>query len=126
MARSARAFAHAPTLSTSEETAGAALSAVPMIGRAAPVNECPPRRSAASLALQAGDEIDNLRDVQRAYVGLEKLLVPHGAKDSEEVYPTRSELSALVRLVNDALLQRIEIVDATVQSARDAMEGGAQ
>ena len=125
MARSARAFAHAPTLPASEETAGAALSAVPTIGKAA-LASYPPKRSAASLALQAGDEIDNLRDVQRAYVGLEKLLFPHGANDTEEIYPTRTELSALVRLVNDALQQRIETVDATVQSVREAMEGGAQ
>lgn len=126
MARSARAFAHTPALPTSQESAGAALSAVPMIGRVAPANECPPRRSAESLALQAGDEIDNLRDVQRAYVGLEKLLFPRGANDTEEIYPTRTELSALVRLVNDALQQRIDTVDTTVQSVRAAMQGGAQ
>jgi hypothetical protein len=95
-----------------------------MIGKPA-LAACPPKRSAQSLALQASDEIDNLRDVQRAYVGLEKLLFPQGANDTEEVYPTRSELSALVRLVNDALQQRIETVDTTVQSVRAAMEGGA-
>lgn len=124
MARSARAFAHSPALPTSLESSGAALSAVPMIGKPA-LAACPPKRSAQSLALQASDEIDNLRDVQRAYVGLEKLLFPQGANDTEEVYPTRSELSALVRLVNDALQQRIETVDTTVQSVRAAMEGGA-
>lgn len=127
MARSARAFAQSPTLSASLETAAVALSAVPTIPQPLPVASSPPRRSAQSLTLQAGDETDSLRDVLRAYAALEKLIVPAGANDSNEVYPTRTELSALVRVINDELHRRIDTVDTTLHAVRAALgQGGAQ
>jgi hypothetical protein len=47
--------------------------------------------------------------------------------DTEEVYPTRAELGALVRLVNEELQRRVEAAEATIQSWRAAVgEGGAQ
>lgn len=127
MARSARAFAQSPTLSASLETAAVALSAVPASPKALPIASSPPRRSAQSLTLQAGDETDSLRDVLRAYAALEKLIVPVGTNDSNEVYPTRSELSALVRVINDELHRRIDTVDTTLHAVRAALaQGGAQ
>jgi hypothetical protein len=47
--------------------------------------------------------------------------------DTEEVYPTRTELSALVRVVNEELQRRIEAADTTMQSLRIASsEGGTR
>ncbi len=71
-----------------------------------------------SVALQACDDIDGLREVLRAYVCLEKLIVPLELADTEQVYPTRTELSALVRLINEEMHRRIELIDATFQSSR--------
>ncbi|MGJ7501127.1 hypothetical protein ACSFBF_12275 [Variovorax sp. ZT5P49] len=104
MAASARASAHVHSLPESSEAA-----------------------SVESLVLQACDDIDSLHEVQHAYVGLEKLIVPQGANDTEEVYPTRTELGALVRVVNEELQRRIAAADTTIQSLRAALsEGCAQ
>jgi hypothetical protein len=71
-----------------------------------------------SLALQACDDTDSLREVLCAYACLEKLIVPIEVSDTEQLNPTRSELSALVRLINDEMGRRIEAVDKTVQTMR--------
>ncbi|MCY1531455.1 hypothetical protein D9M68_666790 [compost metagenome] len=97
-----RACAHASSLSASSEIA-----------------------SAESLALQACDDVDSLHAVQRAYACIEKLIVPQRVGETEEVFPTRTELGALVRLVNEELLRRIEAADATAQSLRAALGEGA-
>lgn len=73
-----------------------------------------------SLALQACDDIDSLHGVRRAYACLEKLIVPQGTDDTEEIYPTRTELGALMQLINEELQRRIETAEATVQSWRVA------
>jgi hypothetical protein len=81
--------------------------------------------SAESLALQACDDIDSLHVVRRAYACLEKLIDPQHTSDMEEVCPSRTELSALVGLVNEELRRRIETADTTMQSLRAALrEGG--
>ena len=104
MAASARASAHVHSFPESSEAA-----------------------SVESLVLQACDDIDSLHAVHRAYACLEKLIVPQGVNDTEEVYPTRTELSALVRVVNEELQRRIETADTTMQSLRVALsEGGAR
>ncbi|WP_432731837.1 hypothetical protein [Variovorax sp. W6] len=81
----------------------------------------PETTSAQSLALQACDDIDSLHEVQHAFAGLEKLLVPQGVNDSEEVYPTRTELSALMRTINNDLRQRLEAAGSTVRLLRAAV-----
>ena len=82
--------------------------------------------SAESLALQACDDIDSLHVVRRAYACLEKLIGPQHTSDTEEVCPSRTELSALVGLVNEELQRRIETADSTMQLLRVAVrEGGA-
>ena len=81
---------------------------------------------AEALALQACDDVDSLRVVQRAYACIEKLIDPQRVQDTEEVCPNRSELSALVQVVNEELHRRIETADAAVRSLRVAVsEGGA-
>ncbi|MGF6345960.1 hypothetical protein [Variovorax sp. W2I14] len=78
--------------------------------------------SAALLALRACDDIDSLHDVRLAYACIEKLVDPQLAIDSEDVYPIRTELSALMRLVNEELQRRIETTEATMQSLRLAVD----
>ncbi|WP_228121824.1 hypothetical protein [Variovorax paradoxus] len=73
---------------------------------------------AESLALQACDDLDSFHTVRRAYACIEKLIVPQHVNDTDEVYPTRTELGALVRLVNEELQRRIETAEATLQSLR--------
>ena len=77
------------------------------------------------MALQADDDIESIRDVHCACEGLEKLIAPQRVNDCEEIYPTRSELSALVRLVNEALQRRIDAAQATVQAMRGALRKGS-
>ncbi|WP_256330939.1 hypothetical protein [Variovorax sp. YR266] len=91
------------------------------------MSSCPLQDSAESLALRASDDIDNIHDVQRAYACLEKLIAPQRVNDSEEVYATRSELSALLQLLNAELQRRIDTADTTIESVRMALtEGGVQ
>lgn len=80
-----------------------------------------PTLSPASLALRAIDEADNLHEVQQAYAGLELLLAPVGVDECEDIQATRSELSALLRLVNEALGRRIDCVDDALRTVHEAL-----
>jgi len=77
--------------------------------------------SAESLTLQACDEVDALHELQSAYTGLEKLIASQHLNDTEEICATRTELSALVRVVNEELRRRIGAADFTLQSLRVAL-----
>ena len=85
----------------------------------------PDTLSAQSLALQACDDVEGLHIVQRAYACLEKLIGPQHSRDAEEIAPDRTEISALMALVNEELQRRIGAADATMQSLRVALSGGA-
>jgi hypothetical protein len=74
---------------------------VPRPDAPAAASSCPPRDSADALALKAADDIDNIHEVQRAFVCVENLVAPHRVNDSEEVGATRSELSSLLQLLNE-------------------------
>lgn len=90
------------------------------------ISSCPESSEATgveSLALQACDDIDSLHEVRRAYAGLEKLIASQAVTDTEEIHPTRTELSALVRVVNDELQRRIETADTTIQALRAVLSG---
>ncbi|SDY41235.1 hypothetical protein SAMN05518854_1011026 [Variovorax sp. YR266] len=81
------------------------------------------------LALQACDDADTLHDVMRAYSALKKLVDTSALNDSEVLTPSRTELSALLGLLNDALLVRIDIVNGATSAVREALRknvGGAQ
>lgn len=75
-----------------------------------------------ALALQASDDADALNDVMRAYTTLEKLIDPVALSDSEVLTPSRTELSALLRLLNNALLVRIGTVAAATGAVHDALQ----
>ena len=81
---------------------------------------------AESLALQACDDIDSLHAVHRAYACIDKLIAPQHVNDTEELCTTRTELSALVQLVNEELQRRIEAANATMQSLCAVLGKGPQ
>ena len=76
------------------------------------------------LALQTCDDADSFNEVMRAYTALEKLIEPGALNDSEALTPTRSELSALLRLLNEALVARIDAVNAAAGDVSRALQGG--
>ena len=75
------------------------------------------------LAIQTCDDADSLNEVLRAYTALEKLIEPGAPSDSEALTPTRSELSALLRVLNEALVARIDAVNAAAGDMRRALKG---
>jgi ElaB/YqjD/DUF883 family membrane-anchored ribosome-binding protein len=77
--------------------------------------------SAASLIFRARDAASNLDEVQQAYAGLELLIAPVGSEDAEEIHASRSQLSALLRLVNEEFERRIEAVKSAIDSAHGAV-----
>lgn len=74
------------------------------------------------LALQTCDDADALNEVMRGYIALEKLVDPSAVNDSEDVGPARSELSALLRLLNEALTSRIVAVNSAADNLRVALQ----
>ncbi|MGJ7525563.1 hypothetical protein [Variovorax sp. GB1P17] len=77
------------------------------------------------LALQTCDDADSLNEVLRAYTAFEKLIEPGALNDSEALTPTRSELSALLRLLNEALMARIDAVNAAAGDLHRALMQGS-
>jgi hypothetical protein len=73
------------------------------------------------LALQACDDADTLNDVMRAYSALKKLVDTSALNDSEVLTPSRTELSALLGVLNDALLVRIDTVNGATSAVREAL-----
>lgn len=81
----------------------------------------PARPDLDDLALQACDDADTLNDVMRAYSALKKLVDTSALNDSEVLTPSRTELSALLGLLNDALLARIDTVNGATSAVREAL-----
>jgi len=75
------------------------------------------------LALQACDDAENLNDVMRAYAALRKLVDTSALNDSEELTPSRTELSALLGVLNDALTARIDAINLAAGAVREALLG---
>lgn len=80
--------------------------------------------SAELLALRGCDDVENLCAAQRAYACLEKLIGPQHTSDTEEVYPSRAELSALMGVINEGLQRRIETAGTTTHALRGALSKG--
>ncbi len=77
----------------------------------------------ADVVLQTCDDADSLNEVMHAYTAFEKLIEPGAPNDSEALTLTRSELSALLRLLNEALVVRIDAVNAAAGDIRRALQG---
>lgn len=77
------------------------------------------------LALQACDDADTLNEVLRAYTALEKLVDISALNDSEVLAPHRTELSALLRVLNGALSVRIDTVNGATGAVRQALQRNA-
>jgi hypothetical protein len=73
------------------------------------------------LALQACDDADTLNEAMRAYSALKKLVDTSALNDSEVLTPSRTELSALLGVLNDALLVRIDTVNSATSAVREAL-----
>lgn len=97
---------------------------VPAQSRAGPISPDPASPDLDDLALQVCDDADSLNEVMRAYTAFEKLIEPGALNDSEALIPTRSELSALLRLLNEALVARIDAVNAAAGDVCRALQGG--
>ena len=76
-----------------------------------------------TLAIQTCDNADCLNEVLRAYTAFEKLIELGAPNDSEVLTPTRSELSALLGLLNEALVARIDAVNAAAGDVRWVLQG---
>ena len=74
-----------------------------------------------TLAIQTCDDAENLNEVLRAYTAFEKLVETGAPNDSEALAPTRSELSALLSLLNEALVPRSDAVNAAAGDLRRAL-----
>ncbi|MDQ0610583.1 hypothetical protein QFZ83_004754 [Variovorax sp. W1I1] len=74
-----------------------------------------------TLAIQTCDDAENLNEILRAYTAFEKLIETGAPNDSEVLAPTRSELSALLGLLNEALVARIDAVNAAAGDMRRAL-----
>ncbi|ATA52550.1 hypothetical protein CKY39_04450 [Variovorax boronicumulans] len=73
------------------------------------------------LAAQTCDDAENLNEILRAYTAFEKLIETGAPNDSEVLTPTRTELSALLSLLNEALVARITAVNAAAGDMRRAL-----
>lgn len=80
----------------------------------------------SDLALQTCDDADHLNEVLRAYTALEKLVEPAGLQDCETLTPSRTELSALLCLLNRALRSRIDTIHAAAITLHEAIEEAVQ
>lgn len=100
MAESARAHAQSCSPSTSPDLASPTLD---------------------DLALQTCDDSETLYEVMRAYTALEKLVDTAALSDSEVLVTNRTELSALLRLLNEALMARIGTVNSAAAALREAL-----
>ncbi|SEI97572.1 MULTISPECIES: hypothetical protein [unclassified Variovorax] len=100
MAESARAHAQSRSASTSPNLASPTLD---------------------DLALQTCDDADTLHEVMHAYTALEKLVDTAALNDSEVLATNRTELSALLRLLNEALMARIGTVNSAAAALREAL-----
>jgi hypothetical protein len=75
------------------------------------------------LVIQACDDADSLYGVMHAYTALEKLVDAGASAGSED--PSGPELSALLGLLNEKLMARIEAIHATAGAVRAALRGVA-
>lgn len=73
------------------------------------------------LALQACDDADSLNGVMHAYIALEKLVDTNAPNDSEVLTPSRTELSALLSVLNEAMMTRIAAINIATGAVREAL-----
>lgn len=74
----------------------------------------------AVLALQAADQASNLTQTLAAFRALEHLTTPTGRDDSERLEPTRTEMSELLRVLNNELARQIEAMASATDDLRTA------
>lgn len=124
MAKSLDACAHALSFSCLSTVGPVASDAAPRSDPQTPRSICLQQDEIASLARQVADDVDKISEVHRAFACLESFVAPYRVGDSEEVCTTRSELSALLRLLNDELQCRVEAAGASLRCLSEASPEG--
>ena len=78
-------------------------------------------RAPRSLAVDAEDNAGELRTALQAYCAIEKLIACHGAQDNQGIVADRDEMSALLRLMNEHLAQRLDTLNTTLQALHSGL-----
>lgn len=74
-------------------------------------------------ALRVADQAEQFRDTLDAFLALERLTTPSGRNDCETLEPTRSQMGALLRVLNDELARQIDALASATEALRTAGEG---
>lgn len=74
-------------------------------------------------ALRVADQAEQFRDTLDAFLALERLTTPSGRDDCETLEPTRSQMGALLRVLNDELARQIDALASATEALRTAGKG---
>lgn len=80
-----------------------------------------PKRKARGAALNAIDELHNLRDTLLAFECLQSFLSPHRRQAFEEFHVEPGELRALVTCINAETQRRMQAVGDAIESVQRAL-----
>lgn len=75
-----------------------------------------------SNALRVDDQAGHLTYTLAAFRALEKLTTPAGVDDCEHLEPTRTEMGALMRVLNDELARQLDALNGAVSELRNAVK----
>lgn len=76
-----------------------------------------------AVALRVADQAEQLRDTLDAFLALERLTTPSGRDDCETLEPTRTQMGALLRVLNDELARQIDALASATEALRTAGKG---
>lgn len=74
-------------------------------------------------ALRVAEQADHLGDTLDAFRALEHLTTPVGHDDSQRLEPTRTQMGALLRVLNDELARQIDSLASATEALRTAGKG---
>lgn len=77
----------------------------------------------SAAALRVADQASQFRDTLNAFLAVERLTTPPGRDDCENLEPTRTQMGALLRVLNDELARQIEALDGATEALRNAGKG---
>lgn len=82
-----------------------------------------PAPTVAVLALRTADQANNLTETLAAFRALEHLTAPTGRDDSERLEPTRTEMGALLRILNNEMERQLEALAGATDELCTAAKG---
>lgn len=74
-------------------------------------------------ALRVAEQADHIGDTLDAFRALEHLTTPVGRDDSQRLEPTRTQMGALLRVLNDELARQIDALASATDALRTAGKG---